>query len=125
MIFIAYQTLDLMFELGESLWISVRDQEFTRHKEGRPIASLFFSILLMLEIVETVKVFSQDHSVKIRIILLVGLIAVTRKILVLDMSHSEPIAEFAVAGLVIALSLGYFLISRSIKSEEDQRSKKN
>lgn len=115
MMFIVYQTFDLIYEFGELLWQSAREKTFYASREGRPVAGLFFSILLTLEIIQTVRVFSKDHEVKIRIIMLVGLIAVTRKILMMDMTEAKPMEEFSVAALVVALALGYFLVSRSSK----------
>lgn len=127
MLFVIYQLLDLVYEFVKLIRLSIGERKFIIHQEGTPIAVLFFGILLMLEIIETLKVFSHDHVIKIRIILLVGLIAVTRKILMMDMTHADPAAELAVAGLVIALASGYFLVSRAVsprpgKNEPDQGS---
>jgi uncharacterized membrane protein (DUF373 family) len=80
---------------------------------GKNLFVIFFNILLALEILETVRVFDKDHDVKIRIILLVCIIAVSRKILTLDMNHVDSNSELALAGLVGALSAGYYLVSRS------------
>lgn len=113
MLFVIYQLLDLIYEFVKLIRLSIGERKFVIHQEGTPIAALFFGILLTLEIIETLKVFSREHVIKIRIILLVGLIAVTRKILMMDMTHAEPVAELAVAGLVIALALSYYLVSRS------------
>jgi uncharacterized membrane protein (DUF373 family) len=88
----------------------------------RTIAILFFNILLMLEILQTIKIFSQDHVVKVRIILIVCLIAVSRKILALGEQSTEPLADLALAALVLALSAGYFLVSRhTIQPVEEKK----
>lgn len=113
MIFIAYQTLDLIWLFGGRIYKSFAHSTFYLSEEGKPIAALFFGILLSLEIVETIKIFSKGHMTKVRIILIVGLIAVTRKILMIsDVSEIEPMTEFAMASLILALSAGYYLVTR-------------
>jgi uncharacterized membrane protein (DUF373 family) len=74
---------------------------------------MFFNILLMMEIMETIRVFSHHHIIKVRIILIVCLIAASRKVLELGEGVVNPIAELALAGLILALACGYFLVSRS------------
>lgn len=115
MVGIAYLTLDLLWVVGNWIWGSIEHQKFEPEIEGRHGAALFFGILLWLEILQSVRIFSEDHSVKLKIILIVGIIAVTRKILLMDMMEVEPMSEFAVAALIIALSFGYYLISKSQK----------
>jgi len=113
MIFITYQILDLIWLFGGRIYKSVSDGTFYLSEKGKPIAGLFFSVLLSLEIVETIKVFSKGHMTKVRIILIVGLIAVTRKILMIsDVTEIEPMTEFAIAALILALSAGYYLVTR-------------
>jgi len=112
-IFIIYQTIDLIWLFGGRIYKSFASSTFYVSEEGKPIAALFFGILLSLEIVETIKIFSKGHMTKVRIILIVGLIAVTRKILMIsDVSEIEPMAEFAMASLILALSAGYYLVTR-------------
>ncbi|MGF6928032.1 uncharacterized membrane protein (DUF373 family) [Chitinophaga sp. W2I13] len=81
---------------------------------------LFFNILLALEILETVKVFEKSHEVKIRIILMICMIAVSRKILMLDIFEGNPMSEIVLAALMVGLSGGYYLINKkpSVRSEE-------
>ncbi len=121
MVYISFQTIVL-------LWVSIK--EYTARVRavgldystefGRAIFVVFFNILLALEILETVRVFNKDHTIKIRIILLVCIIAISRKILTLDVAGSNPMAEFALAALVIGLSAGYYLVNRSHKSSKSE-----
>jgi uncharacterized membrane protein (DUF373 family) len=86
---------------------------------GQTIAVLFFNVLLTIEIMQTIKVFSHNHIAKVRIILIVCLIAVSRKILALGEHSSDPMSEFSLAALILALAVGYFLISRDKNSIEE------
>jgi uncharacterized membrane protein (DUF373 family) len=119
MLFVCYQMVDLGYHFIFKMIESIQNKTFSIDEKGKPVASLFFSILLLLEIIQTIKVFSKDHTVKVKIILIVGLIAVTRKILIFDMEDADPIAELAIAALIISLSVGYYLVSKSDKTESN------
>jgi uncharacterized membrane protein (DUF373 family) len=118
LIFATYQTVELVVLFAAGLWKSLTTFEFIAEQPGHPVAGLFFSVLLTLELVATVRVFAADHLTKIRIILLVGLIAVSRKILEMDMEHFEIMEGLAVSAMIFTLSVGYFLVSRSLKVPE-------
>ncbi len=117
MLFMCYQLADLAYHFVLKMEQSVQNKTFDIEEKGKPVTSLFFSILLLLEIIQTIKVFAKDHTEKVKIILIVGLIAVTRKILIFDIEDANPIAEFAIAALIISLSAGYYLVSKSEKAE--------
>lgn len=88
---------------------------------GGSVFIIFFNILLALEVLETVKVFNKDHDVKIRIILIVCMIAVSRKILALDIHISGAEGEFAVAALIVSLSASYYLIIKTVTGKNLKR----
>ena len=113
MLFICYQVLDMVVNFGERMIYSVQNKTFNIEQKGAPLGGVFFSVLLTMEIIQTIRVFSNAHTVKLKIILIVSLIAVTRKILMLDIDDTGPMAELALAALIIALSAGYFLVSKS------------
>jgi len=113
MLFLCYQLADLAYHFVLKMEQSIQNKTFDIEEKGKPVTSLFFSILLLIEIIQTIKVFSKDHTVKVKIILIVGLIAVTRKILIFDMEDASPVAEFAIAALIISLSTGYYLVNKS------------
>jgi uncharacterized membrane protein (DUF373 family) len=118
MIFICYQICDVVYHTGARVVETMRSGTFDIEQHGAPIASVFFSILLILEVIQTITVFSSNHIVKVKVILIVGLIAVTRKILLLDIAEADPKEEFAIAALILGLSAGYFLVSRSEKDPD-------
>lgn len=125
MVGIVFLTLDLIWVFGGRLAEAVQNRTFEVELKGRPAAALFFSVLLWLEILQSVRVFANDHSIKLKIILIIGIIAVTRKILLMDVTHADPLSEFAVAALIIALSIGYFLVSKSESDTERTEKAKN
>jgi uncharacterized membrane protein (DUF373 family) len=113
MLYVCFQTIDLTYQFTMKLVNGIQNGTFSTEEKGKPVAGLFFSILILLEIIQTIKVFSEEHSVKVRVILIVGLIAVTRKILIFDIEDVDAASQFAVAALIICLSAGYYLVSKS------------
>ncbi len=113
MVYVCYQVIDLAYSFAGKIVSNFREGTFSLEQKGKPIGSIFFTILLTLEIIQTIIVFARDTIVKVRIILIVGLIAVTRKILLNDMKTVSSDEEFAIAALILSLSLSYFLVNRS------------
>jgi uncharacterized membrane protein (DUF373 family) len=111
--YISFQTLELIWESVKVYTARLENVglDYTQ-AYGKNLFAIFFNILLALEILQTVRVFDKDHDIKIRIILLVCIIAISRKILTLDMVHIDPLAEIALACLVAGLSGGYYLVSK-------------
>lgn len=118
LVFAVYQVIELVVLVFGALYSAMLKGEFYTARHGMPLAALFFNILLLLEILETVKTFSKGHIIKIKIILIVGLIAVTRKLLMADMTHAEPMEEIAVGVVILSLSIGYYLVSKASARKE-------
>ena len=49
----------------------------------------------------------------VSLVLLIALTAVTRKVVILDSKDVEPMTLFGIGFLVIALTVGFFLLKRS------------
>jgi len=81
------------------------------------LVPVFLSVLISLELVETLRVYRDQHVVRIQMILLVGLTAITRHLLTADVFHGEPLLNFSLAALLLALAGSYFLIDASEKSK--------
>ena len=70
-------------------------------------------VLLGLELLDTVKVYFRDHSIRVEVILMVGIIAMGRHVLELDIHHADPLVLFGFSALILVLSVSYFLVKRA------------
>ena len=114
-LYISFQVIVLFHESFISFYDRVKADGFQYTQVyGKNVFIIFFNILLALEVLETVKVFNKDHDIKIRIILIVCMIAVSRKILSFHIEIQGPESEMAVALLVISLSASYYLITKTL-----------
>ncbi len=91
-------------------------------KEMLAVFGFLLMVLIGLELVETIKIiyFEQDIF-RVEVVVLVAIIAVTRKIIIIDYNSISYEMLLSIAVLMIALSAGYFLVKRATtpsRSEE-------
>ncbi len=92
MAYIAFQAIVLGWETFRNYWERIKNVGFDYTQEyGKSVFIVFFNILLALEVLETIRVFNRDHDIKIRIILLVCIIAISRKIPTMDVYQRHPL----------------------------------
>jgi uncharacterized membrane protein (DUF373 family) len=74
---------------------------------------LFMMVLIGLELMTSIQMYLDHNSIHAELMLLVAITAITRKIVVLDATHIDPMIMFGIGAVVIALALGYYLVRRS------------
>lgn len=70
-------------------------------------------VLLGLELLETVRTYFTEHRVRLEVIMIVAMIAVSRHIIAIDFEHADGVWLLGVASLVVALGAAYYLVKRS------------
>lgn len=79
------------------------------------IFGFFMMILIGLELIETIKVYLVDESIHIEIICLVAIVAVARKVIILDLYKLPPVTLLGIAAIILALTVGYFFLKKALK----------
>ena len=74
-------------------------------------------IIICLELVETVFSYSIDHKIRVEVVLLVGITAIVREIIVLDVNKYGAEYVAALGGVIIAIAGAYYLIKRGQEIE--------
>jgi uncharacterized membrane protein (DUF373 family) len=80
------------------------------------ILDLFAAMLVVLigvELLDTIKVYIIDRTIRVELILSVGLVAITRKVIILDSAHMEGLTLIGIASVVLSLSASYMLVKRA------------
>ena len=77
------------------------------------IFGFFLLILIGVELLEILRAYLRDNVVHVEIVLVVALIAIARKVIVLDLSKYDGTTIFAIAAVILALSVGYLLIRQA------------
>lgn len=88
------------------------------------IFNFFLLVLIGLELIEVIKVYLVDEQVHVEVIFLVAIIAVARKIIVLDVKKLDPLVSLGMAAIIISLAGGYYLLKRGLNIKETGDSSK-
>jgi uncharacterized membrane protein (DUF373 family) len=71
---------------------------------------LFLNVLIALEILENITAYLRKHVIQVELVIVTSLIAVARKIIILDLEKKSSSDLIALAVAVFSLSMGYAVI---------------
>jgi uncharacterized membrane protein (DUF373 family) len=74
------------------------------------VFGLFLNILIALEILENITAYLKKHVVQVELVIVTSLIAVARKIIILDLEKKSAMDLIALAIAIFALSSSYWII---------------
>ena len=80
------------------------------------IFGLFLNVLIALEILENITAYLKRHVVQVELVIVTSLIAVARKIIILDLEKTQGLDLVALAATILALSISYWIIRRNTPS---------
>ena len=83
---------------------------------------LFLLVLIGIELFETMEIYIKDNVVHIEVVLTVALIAVARKVIILDVKKVGSLTLLGIAAIILALSVGYYLIMRTEPAKREDES---
>jgi uncharacterized membrane protein (DUF373 family) len=107
---IAVSTLDLGVLIFND--IATHGIGFLVESELKEIFGLFLMILLAFELLDMIRVYIEEHVFHVEVVYLAAIIAVVRKILLLDIQKTEPVVFFGIGFVIIALAGGLHLIRK-------------
>lgn len=76
----------------------------------KEIFGLFLSILIALEILENITAYLKKHVVQVELVIVTSLIAVARKIIILDLDKTRGTSLIGLAIAILSLSISYLII---------------
>lgn len=77
------------------------------------IFGLFLLVLLGIELLETLKAYLVEDIVHVEVVMIVAIIAIARKVIILDLQEYEGMKLIGLATILITLSFGYKLLKQS------------
>ncbi|NEO33419.1 MAG: hypothetical protein F6K36_23935 [Symploca sp. SIO3C6] len=76
---------------------------------------LFLNVLIALEILENISAYLKRHVVQVELVIVTSLIAVARKIIILDIDKTSGLEVIGLGVAILSLSISYWLIRSKCK----------
>jgi uncharacterized membrane protein (DUF373 family) len=102
-----YAVVDLAVNLGQ---IILTNQIGSLGKTLISIFGLFLNILIALELLENIAGYLRKHVFQVELVIVTAIIAVARKIVILDLEKTSGIDLIGLATAILALTIGYYVI---------------
>ncbi len=82
---------------------------------------LFLLVLIGVELMETIKTYFHEQIIRVQVVFLVALMAISRKVIILGVSKLNGETLVGIAALVFAFSVGYFFVRHGHSRVEDEK----
>lgn len=105
-----------VLELAFMLWRQVTQPPylFLNLPDLLEVLGFFMMVLIGLELLETIKNYLTQHALHVEVVILVAIIAVARKVIILDMKEIGAETILGIGFLLISLSSSYYLIKKGM-----------
>lgn len=117
---VVMMTLVLFFATLDLGWILVRDLLINEPvfllsvNDLMELFGLFLLVLIGIELLDTVvKTFLMEKTIHVEIVVSVGIIAIARKIIILDPKDLPALTLIGMAATIFSLCAGYYLLRKS------------
>jgi uncharacterized membrane protein (DUF373 family) len=112
MIFVTFIAIaHLSYALIEKLMLTIeRPSNDSFNTTLFELFGLFLNVLIALEILENITAYLRKHVIQVELVIVTSLIAVARKIIILDLEKKSSSDLIAMAVAVFSLSIGYAIV---------------
>lgn len=73
----------------------------------------FMAVLIAIEIFVNITVYLRDDVIHVRIVMATALMAIARKVIILDTSELDAPYLYGLAAILLAMSIGYYLVAKT------------
>ena len=80
----------------------------------------FMAVLIAIEIFINITIYLKENVIHVKIVMATALMAIARKVIVLDMEKLDALEVAAIGFVVLSMSVGYWLICKLPKSSHDE-----
>jgi uncharacterized membrane protein (DUF373 family) len=79
------------------------------------IFGFFMMILIGLELLESIRTYLTDDLLHVEVVFLVAMIAITRKVIILEVKDLDPLVLIGIASIILALAAGYYYVKKALR----------
>lgn len=76
------------------------------------VFGLFLLVLIGVELLETLITYLTKKKIHLEVVLTLAMIAISRKVIILDVKELPNLTLLGMAAIILALSVGYYLFKR-------------
>ena len=116
-IIVAISIVELVIILYLDIFDPTDDVLFLEIDELFRIFGFFFIILIGFELMETVEMYFKENVIHAEVVLLVSVIAVSRKVILLDLEKYDPLAIIGLGVVIVSLGACYYLIKLGYRTK--------
>jgi uncharacterized membrane protein (DUF373 family) len=106
-------TIELVYTVYKAVVNSREDVFIIDLDNLMNIFGVFLLVVIGIELLDTIKVYFRDHVIHVEVVLLVAVIAIARKIIVMDLEKHAGIEAVGIAALMLAVAGGYLMIKKA------------
>ena len=112
---IAMMVLTVFLATIELAWMLILDittepMFLLEIQELLDLFGLFLLVLIGIELIETLRTYLTDREIHAEVVFTVALIAIGRKVIILDVKELPSLTLVGIAAIILAMSFGYFLL---------------
>ncbi len=105
---IAYSALDIVSVVLSKIWNVPKF--FLTVDDLVDIFGAFLGVLIAIEIYENIIIYLREDVIHVRVVVATALIAVSRKIIIMDFNRAEALSVLSLGVLVVAVAVAYWLV---------------
>lgn len=79
----------------------------------------FMAVLIAIEILINITVYLDEKVIHVKIVMATALMAIARKVIILDFDEIEASYVYAIGAVTLAMSVGYWLVHKIPKGSQD------
>lgn len=115
---IALLMVVLVFAVGELAWLLITNLSndpilLLENHELTNVLGAFLLVLIGVELLDTILEYFRENAIHVEIVVLLSIIAIARKVILLDPSTTNGLELVGIGIIIIGLSAAYFLIRKA------------
>jgi uncharacterized membrane protein (DUF373 family) len=129
-VLIVLMVLVIGLATAEVAWIIIKDiisppSLLLEINELLDIFGKFLLVLVGIELLYTLRAYWTENELHVEVVFAMALIAVARKVIILDVKELDSLLLIGIAAVLLALSIGYYIVGKHIRlvCEEKRKQK--
>ncbi|GMG86274.1 phosphate-starvation-inducible PsiE family protein [Biformimicrobium ophioploci] len=112
-IVVAASIIELTIILYRDLTNNPDNSIFLDSGELLRIFGFAFMVIIGFELIEAIEVYFRENIIHAEVVILIAVIAMSRKVILLDLSEYDPVAVIGLSMILLALGGSYFAIKKA------------